>query len=132
MRLRLTAFLAGLVLVSSLPALAARGTEADGRAATAIEMAALPSPSATSAEPGCGEPSEIGANEDCTLALDDEVMLAAELLIAKLGPAALDFALERAERHQENKDSDAADLWRRIAETLGEMAALSRGHFSNR
>ena len=131
MRLHLAAIVAGLVLATSLPALAARGGEEDGRAGPTIEMAALHSPSETTT-PGCGEPSEIGANEDCTLALDDEVMLAAELLIAKLGPAALDFALERAERHQANQDDDAADLWRRIVDTLGEMAALSRGNLPNR
>ena len=131
MRLHLAAIVAGLALAVSIPALAARGVEQDGRAAAAIEMASLPSPGATTT-PGCGEPSEIGANEDCTLALDDEVMLAAELLIAKLGSAALDFALERAANHQANKDEDAADLWRRIADTLGEMAALSRGSLSNR
>jgi hypothetical protein len=127
MRLHLAAIVAGLVLATSLPALAAR----DGRAGPMIEMAALSSPSETTT-PGCGEPSEIGANEDCTLALDDEVMLAAELLIAKLGPAALDFALERAASHQASKDADAADLWRRIAETVGEMAALSRSGMPDR
>jgi hypothetical protein len=131
MRLRLAAIVAGLVLATSLQALAARGTEEDGRAAPMIEMAALPSPAVTPTS-GCGEPSEIGANEDCTLALDDEVMLAAELLITKLGPAALDFALERAERHKANEDTDAADLWRRIADTLGEMASLSRASVSKR
>ena len=131
MRLHLATIVAGLALAVSFPADAARGVEQDGRATAALEMASLPSPGATTT-PGCGEPSEIGANEDCTLALDDEVMLAAELLIAKLGPAALDFALERAARHKANEDADAADLWRRIADTLGEMAALSRGSLSDR
>jgi hypothetical protein len=130
MRLHLAAIVVGLALALSSPALGARGADQDGRAGGGVEMASLPSPDATT--PGCGEPSEIGANEDCTLALDDEVMLAAELLIAKLGPAALDFALERAARHKANEDADAADLWRRIADTLGEMAALSRGSVPNR
>jgi hypothetical protein len=130
MRLHLAAIAAGLALALSSPAFAARGADQDARAGDAVEMASLPSADATL--PGCGEPSEIGANEDCTLALDDEVMLAAELLIAKLGPAALDFARERAARHKENEDADAADLWRRIADTVGEMAALSRGSVSVR
>ena len=131
MRLHLATIVAGLALAVSFPAIGARGVEQDHRVGAAVEMASLPPPQATTT-PGCGEPSEIGANEDCTLALDDEVVLAAELLIAKLGPAALDFALERAERHQANKDEDAANLWRRIADTLGEMAALSRGNLPNR
>src|SRR4051794_37967524 len=125
MRFYLTAGLASLVLLAASPVWAGRATDDTARTAT-IELAALTAPAATPVTSACGEPSEIGANDDCTLALDDEVMLAAELLIAKLGPSALDFAIERAEHHKQDNDSDAADLWRRIADTLGEMAALSR------
>jgi hypothetical protein len=132
MRLHLAVSLAGVLLLASGPSWAGRGAEDHGQTGAGVEMATLFAPPASTSPSGCGEPSEIGANEDCTLALDDEVMLAAELLIAKLGSAALDFALERARHHQEDKDSDAADLWRRIAETLGEMAALTRGGVPNR
>ena len=123
--------LAGSLLLAALPALAARGVDEGLRTGPAIELAALTAPGAADAS-ACGDPSEIGANEDCTLALDDEVMLAAELLLGKLGAAALDFALERAARHDADADEEAAELWRRIAATVGEMAALSGKAVSNR
>jgi hypothetical protein len=131
MRLGLTAGLFGALLLAGVPALAARGPDAELRAG--IETTALTSPASAHSSPSpCGEPAEIGAADDCTLALDDEVTLAAELLVAKMGAAALEFALERATRHEHEQDSEAADIWRQIAARLAELAVRTGRAAPNR
>lgn len=58
----------------------------------------------------------------CGAAFADEAGVAAELLYASMGPAAVMFAFERAVRFDAENDPEAAELWRRIAAAAAELA----------
>lgn len=58
----------------------------------------------------------------CRAAFADEAGVAAELLYASMGPAAVSFAFERAVRFAAENEPEAAELWRRIAATAAELA----------
>jgi hypothetical protein len=59
----------------------------------------------------------------CGIGIADEAAVAAELLYAAMGTAAVTFATERAARLAENNEFEAAELWRRIAMAAAELAS---------
>jgi hypothetical protein len=73
-----------------------------------------------------GLPGECGSAlfgpESCAVAVPDDVTIAAELLYATMGNAAISFASDRAEQLLDEEDFEAAELWRRIAAAAAELA----------
>lgn len=65
---------------------------------------------------------EARAEAICRAAFADEAGVAAELLYASMGPAAVGFAFERAVQFAAENEPEAAELWRRIAATAAELA----------
>lgn len=65
---------------------------------------------------------DAGAEPVCRATFADEAGVAAELLYASMGPAAVRFAFERAIRFDAENEPEAAELWRRIAATAAELA----------
>jgi hypothetical protein len=68
----------------------------------------------------CG--SALFGPESCAVAVADEVTIAAELLYASMGNAAVSFASDRAEQLLDEEEFEAAELWRRIAAAAAELA----------
>ena len=60
---------------------------------------------------------------DCSAEAGDEATVAAELLYATMGTAAIGFAFQRAAQLAADNEPEAAELWRRIAIAAAELAA---------
>jgi hypothetical protein len=87
---------------------------------------ALLAPGSVVAEPGCGDAALDAAPhtapiELCTLGVEDEAWLAANLLVGKLGNAASEFAQAHAIRSAAEDDAIAAELWTRISAMTAEL-----------
>ena len=70
--------------------------------------------------------------ENCAVAVPDDVTIAAELLYATMGNAAVRFAADRAEQLLSENDFDAAELWRQIAAAAAELALRRPGSRARR
>lgn len=67
------------------------------------------------------------AETGCTLSAEDEAMLAATLLVDRLGRGAAAFAEERARRFEAESEPDLARLWRDIAAFAAALAVAPAG-----
>jgi hypothetical protein len=89
-------------------------------AASGAEGALTPGEIVRDFQDPCAAPA---AALDCNAAPADEALIAAELLYASMGVAAISFAFERAAQLAADNELAAAELWRRIAIAAAELAA---------
>jgi hypothetical protein len=118
------AALASNIALAAVPPAGEEGdTAGPGATVTAISLA---TPSARLAEPDCGEAAldrapHAAAVEACTVGIEDEAWLAANLLVGQLGDAAAGFASEHAAASAAAQDAATAELWTRISAIAAEL-----------